>query len=63
MRTFKTHKSFDVIKQQCIAAGLTFNDSLYLEQGADHVLIQGGGFPVTAMASCDQHQDKQGPKP
>jgi hypothetical protein len=39
-------KSYDQIKQQCIALGLQLSDRLYLEGKSDFVILEGGGAMV-----------------
>lgn len=46
MKTFAGLKKLDVIKSQCNAAGIRFDDTRYRQHGDDHVLIAGGGAHV-----------------
>lgn len=46
MKQFAGFKTLDVIKVQCQAAGIRFDDSRYRQHGDDHVLIAGGGAHV-----------------
>lgn len=45
MKTFKRHKSYDEIKAQCKALGLTLNDRNF-KRGWDNIVVTGEGAAV-----------------